>query len=164
MIIYLFANNPKINNEYVANLPIGSNDILMFFNHCQPLDLFKNYTNEKIVLFRKNHHNTYWGIDKILPSDQFSTIYFVGSHIDDFQYDKYSDNYIIYNHNLHFVEYDKVPSTGFIGYNIAKKYYGNFEVVLVGYDAPTNNQYYKWENHDFKYEQEIYKSNRTIII
>ncbi len=165
-MIYLFANNSKINEEYIKNLNITDKDIFMFFNHCLPLDETNIYVNnEKIILLRKNHYDTYWGIDKLSTNkNKFSTIYFIGPHIQNFNYDNYNNNYIIYNHKLYFEDNDKMPTTGFIGYTIAKKYYPNYDIVLVGFDAPYNDKYYKWDGHNHNYEYDIYQSNNIMIV
>jgi hypothetical protein len=169
MNIYLFANNPKINQNIIDKLNINKDDVLMCFNHCSPLELLKNYTNEKIICIRSNHHNTYWGIDKLEYIHQtISKLFFIGPKIENFNYEKYITNniseYIIYEQNISFdtilndtTNNDKIPSTGFIGYDIAKKYYPKYNIFLVGFDAPNNINYYKWEFHDFEYEQSIYE-------
>ena len=177
--IFILANNHTLDYHHIEELNVNHDDIFFLFNEMyHSYNICKLYNNQKIVFLR--------GLEERLVH-KLNAFYLGGEKFINIQYDfnkvvliweiykEFIDNINIPYELLDIetfllefnIEYPSIapiqsPTSGFLAYLYAKKFYKEYEIILVGFSGKLPDGRYPSDCfHDYKWEQNYYIKNNV---
>lgn len=171
--IYLISNDDSLTEKKINSIPILNNDIVVLFNHANPLKFQKiaNHTNKWLFLRTGDIELGYWGAEHIICDSKlvYQKLIFINTKQ---QYinliSKIYTNYTIISgsENRQSVKYplNKYMTSGFIAFLYLKKMFDISKFVLVNFTGNGSLGKSGWSQHDYVFEQNYYKANHIKML
>lgn len=175
--IFILANNHTLDNHHIEELNVNHSDIFFLFNEMyHSYNICKLYNNQKIVFLRGleepllNQFNEFYlgGKKFINIQSDFNKVVLIWKIYKEFvdniniPYDLLDIETFLLDFNIEYSnDNNESPTSGFLAYLYAKKFYKEYEIILVGFSGklPDGNYPSKLVGHDYKWEQNYYIKN-----
>lgn len=175
--IYLFSNDPLLCNDKINTLLMNDDkDLLVLFNHANPLKYKKIIEFQNKWLMLNNHKNGFWGYESAITNSSkykkliFNQYIYSKKHIEQKMIltKLFRDNCIIDNYRLYVSDYTKkrIPTIGYIAYHYITQTLRYNKIFLVNFTGKFSDarQYTNDYFHDYSFEQNFYKTNNITIL
>lgn len=169
--IYLISNDASLTEEKINSIPISDNNIIVLFNHANPLNFSKIYNHPNKFLFLRangqNEHIQYWGWENAIKHRSlYNKLFLINirhAGIDSLL-KHFSSVEIIDSDNNQELDYpsSRYPTSGFVAYNHIVKNFTDSKITLINFYG--NDNPLMRHIHDYDYEQNFYKLNNITII
>ena len=170
----LIFSNIKIDKEKISQLNITDNDLLVFLNKSDNIQLFNEFSN-KILFHRfsltegyfglqnsKQLNIKHYGIDgssSTLIDNQLQQI------IQNYSKDFYKNPQVIAKNKINsFHKMRQGPTTGWVVQYLMKLRYPNSKIQLINFFPTTDSSTAHFTGHNWKFENEYYENHKEIKI